>query len=92
MRSTRGSGGSTVQIPAPLPVKARRRKAMEWMIAAADGKKRMKGLPERFAEEVEAVVLGTSSCWEKRMAIHKLAVTNRANVGTGLGKKKFKKI
>ncbi|KAF3923963.1 hypothetical protein ABW21_db0200656 [Orbilia brochopaga] len=80
MRNTRGSGGSTVQIPSPLPVKARRRKAMEWMLTAADGKKRLKSLPERFAEEVEAVVLGTSSCWEKRTAIHKLAVTNRANV------------
>ncbi|KAJ6259345.1 37S ribosomal protein S7 [Drechslerella dactyloides] len=87
MRSTRGSGGSTVQIPSPLPVKARRRKAMEWMLSAADGKKRLKSLPERFAEEVEAVVLGTSSCWEKRIAVHKLAVTNRANVGTGSMKK-----
>ncbi|KAF3941753.1 hypothetical protein ABW19_dt0201403 [Dactylella cylindrospora] len=85
MRSTRGSGGSTVQIPSPLPIKVRRRRAMEWMVAAADGKKRMKTLPERFAEEVEAVILGTSSCWEKRLAIHKLAVTNRANVGTAMG-------
>ncbi|KAK6332306.1 hypothetical protein TWF696_003026 [Orbilia brochopaga] len=88
MRNTRGSGGSTVQIPSPLPVKARRRKAMEWMLSAADGKKRLKSLPERFAEEVEAVVLGTSSCWEKRIAVHKLAVTNRANVNQVMMKKK----
>ncbi|EPS43397.1 hypothetical protein H072_2619 [Dactylellina haptotyla CBS 200.50] len=87
MKSTRGSGGSTVQIPAPLNVKVRRRRAMEWMMAAADGKKRMKPLAERFAEEVEAVVLGTSSCWDKRVAVHKLAVTNRANVSQTMGKK-----
>ncbi|KAF3936107.1 hypothetical protein ABW20_dc0109984 [Dactylellina cionopaga] len=90
MKSTRGSGGSTLQIPTPLSVKVRRRKAMEWMMAASDGKKRMKTLPERFAEEVEAVVLGTSSCWDKRLAIHKLAVTNRANVNAG-GKKAGRK-
>ncbi|EWC45432.1 hypothetical protein DRE_00831 [Drechslerella stenobrocha 248] len=83
MRNTRGSGGSTVQIPSPLHVKARRRKAMGWMLQASEGKKRLKTLPERFAEEVEAVVLGTSSCWEKRIAVHKLAVTNRANVVMG---------
>ena len=65
---------------------------MEWIMTAADGKKNTKALPERFAEEIEAVVLGTSSCWEKRMAIHKLAVTNRANVGAGMGKKGKKKM
>ncbi|KAF3905059.1 hypothetical protein AA313_de0207163 [Arthrobotrys entomopaga] len=87
MKSSKGAGGSTVQTPAPLPVKIRRRRAMEWMIAASEGKRRMKSLPERFAEEVEAVVLGTSSCWEKRIAVHKLAVTNRANLQTAGGKK-----
>ncbi|KAK6544690.1 hypothetical protein TWF694_001376 [Orbilia ellipsospora] len=87
MKSSKGAGGSTVQTPAPLSVKVRRRRAMEWMIAASEGKRRMKSLPERFAEEVEAVVLGTSSCWDKRMAVHKLAVTNRANIQSTGGKR-----
>ncbi|EGX53560.1 hypothetical protein AOL_s00006g426 [Orbilia oligospora ATCC 24927] len=88
LKSTRGSGGSVNQVPVPLPVKTRRRKALQWMLQAADGKKRMKSLPERFAEEVESVVLGTSSCWDKRLAVHKLCVTNRANVSDTGGKKK----
>ncbi|KAK6499879.1 hypothetical protein TWF481_010236 [Arthrobotrys musiformis] len=91
LKSTRGSGGSVNQTPVPLPVKTRRRKALQWMLQAADGKKRMKSLPERFAEEVESVVLGTSSCWDKRLAVHKLCVTNRANVGSDMMKKAGRK-
>ncbi|KAK6531101.1 hypothetical protein TWF281_007926 [Arthrobotrys megalospora] len=91
LKSTRGSGGSVNQTPVPLPIKTRRRRALQWMLQAADGKKRMKSLPERFAEEVESVVLGTSTCWDKRLAIHKLCVTNRANIGSDMMKKKGRK-
>ncbi|KAK6363399.1 hypothetical protein TWF730_000831 [Orbilia blumenaviensis] len=92
LKSTRGSGGSVNQTPVPLPVRTRRRKALQWMLQAADGKKRMKSLPERFAEEVESVVLGTSSCWDKRLAVHKLCVTNRANIDVTTVKKGRKRL
>jgi small subunit ribosomal protein S7 len=37
-------------------------------------------LAQRFAQELIAVVQGTSGVWDKRGAIHKLGVAARANI------------
>ncbi|CCX06157.1 ribosomal protein S7 domain-containing protein [Pyronema domesticum] len=76
----KGSGGFRDPVPAPLALRQRRRRAIMWMIDAADKKKARMNLAERFADEIIAVVEGRSSAWEKRQAVHKTAVAARANL------------
>ena len=45
------------------------------------------GLAQKIAEEVIAIVEGRSGVWEKRYAVDRLAIVNRAN----LNKKPVKK-
>jgi len=80
IRSTKGSGGFRESVPSPLALKQRRRKAVMWIIDAADKKKGRMNLAERLADEIVAVVEGRSSAWEKRQQVHKTAVASRANV------------
>lgn len=80
LRGSAGKGGTTVQTPHPLPVRQRRRKAVEWIMAASDRKKAMLSLPERFAAEIVDVVEGRSPAWERRMIVHKAGIVNRANM------------
>jgi small subunit ribosomal protein S7 len=39
--------------------------------------------PQKVADEIVAIVQGTSSLWERKNAVHKLAVTARAAVNFG---------
>jgi len=80
LRGSQGKGGTTLQTPHPLPVRQRRRKAVEWIMAAADRKKNMMSVAERFASEIVDVVEGKSPAWDRRMVIHKLGIVNRANM------------
>jgi len=80
IRSMKGSGGFRESIPAPLALQQRRRKAVMWILDAADKKKMRMGLAERLADEIFAVVEGRSSAWDRRQQVHKTAVAARANV------------
>jgi len=86
IRSQKGAagGGMALQIPVPLHLRQRRRKAVQWILEAA-GRRQSRGsgkdmFAQRVAEELIAVVEGRSGVWEKRGAVHKMAVSNRANV------------
>ena len=80
IRSVKGSGGFRESVPSPLALRQRRRRAVMWIIEAADKKKARMGLAERLAEEIVAVVEGRSAAWEKRQQVHRTAVASRANV------------
>ncbi|KAJ6788358.1 hypothetical protein PWT90_02894 [Aphanocladium album] len=77
-------GGRALDIPQPLSVRQRRRRAFTWILEAVE-KKPSKGsgrtqFAHRLAEEIIAIVEGRSSVWEKRRMIHKQGTTARANV------------
>lgn len=79
-----GGGGRALDMPQPLTVRQRRRRAFTWILEAVE-KKPSKGsgrtqFAHRLAEEIIAVVEGRSSVWEKRKLIHKQGTTARANV------------
>ncbi|RPA85222.1 ribosomal protein S7 [Ascobolus immersus RN42] len=81
LKSVRGSGGFSNTVPVPLNLRQRRRTAIVWILDAVA--KRVPGpirFPEKFAEEIIAVVEGRSKAWEKRNQAHKTAVASRANV------------
>jgi small subunit ribosomal protein S7 len=80
IKSVKGSGGFRESVPSPLRLRQRRRKAITWIIDAADKKKARMSLAERLAEEIVAVVEGRSTAWDKRQQVHKTAVASRANV------------
>ncbi|EOD50183.1 putative 30s ribosomal protein s7 protein [Neofusicoccum parvum UCRNP2] len=86
IRSQRGAagGGMALQIPVPLGLQQRRRKAVEWILEAASKRRNTGsgkgGFAMRFANELVAVVQGTSSIWAKRDGVHKIAVAARANL------------
>ena len=86
LRSQRGvlGGGATLQLPVPLAVRQRRRRAVTWILDAVD-KKQSRGsgrtmFPTRVAEELIAIVEGRSSVWEKRSAVHRLGIAARSNL------------
>lgn len=68
----------------PLGLRQRRRTAATWLLDAASKRKTRGSGPGGFAlkvaEEIVAVVEGRSSCWEKRMGVHKIATTARSNL------------
>ena len=86
IRSIRGAagGGVALQVPSPLGLRQRRRTAVMWILDAAS-KRRNRGsgkgmFAQRIAEELVSVVEGRSGVWQRRDAIHKLAVSARANL------------
>ncbi|KAF2215463.1 hypothetical protein CERZMDRAFT_35872 [Cercospora zeae-maydis SCOH1-5] len=86
IRQQRGAagGGVALQIPVPLGPRQRRRTAFMWILdAAVKRKSRGSGndmFAQKVADEIIAIVEGRSAVWEKRMAVHKLATTARANL------------
>ena len=86
IRSQKGAagGGVALQIPKPLSVRQRRRKAVMWILDVAS-KKPSKGsgrtmFPHKIADEVIAIIEGRSAVWDRRGALHKLGVAARANL------------
>ncbi|BFZ57119.1 hypothetical protein PYCC9005_004169 [Savitreella phatthalungensis] len=71
-------GSKNVPVPIPLNEKGRRRKAITWILESAD-KRSDKRFPVRFAQEISAVLDGTSQVFQKKEAVHKMALLNRAN-------------
>ena len=86
MRNQKGAagGGVALQIPVPLGQRQRRRAAVEWILNSASKKRSpgagKDGFARRVAQELIAVVQGTSSAWERRNAVHKLGVAARSNI------------
>ncbi|EEY22020.1 conserved hypothetical protein [Verticillium alfalfae VaMs.102] len=77
-------GGRALEMPGPLAVRQRRRLAFQWILDAV-AKKRSTGsgrtqLAHRIANEIIAIAEGRSGVWEKRIAVHKLATSTRANL------------
>ncbi|KAI9652276.1 MAG: hypothetical protein M1829_001685 [Trizodia sp. TS-e1964] len=88
IRSQKGAagGGMALQIPVPLGLRQRRRRAMQWILEAAS-KRQFRGsgrggFAQRVAEEIVAVAEGRSGVWERRSAVHKLGMAARANINT----------
>ena len=86
IRSQKGAagGGVALQIPIPLSVRQRRRKAVMWILDVVS-KKHSKGsgrtmFPHKVADELIAVIEGRSAVWDRRGALHKLGVAARANL------------
>jgi small subunit ribosomal protein S7 len=80
-------GGASLQIPVPLSLRQRRRTAFMWVLDVCS-KRKSRGsgknmFPQKVADEIVAIVQGTSSLWERKNAVHKLAVTARAAVNFG---------
>lgn len=86
IRQQRGAagGGTALQIPVPLGLRQRRRKAITWILESAANKKNRgsgKGMfAQRVAETLVSVVEGKSDLWLKRENIHKQGVAARANM------------
>ena len=74
----RKQGSKNVPVPIPLNEKGRRRRAIQWMLESAD-KRSDRSFAARFAQEIAAVLDGTSSAFQKKDAVHRLALVNRAN-------------
>ncbi|KAI9811246.1 MAG: hypothetical protein M1827_005578 [Pycnora praestabilis] len=89
IRSQKGAagGGIALQIPVPLGLRQRRKKAVEWILDAAT-KRRSRGsgrggFAQKVAEEIVSVVEGKSGVWDRRGGVHKLGVSARANLAFG---------
>ena len=76
-------GGQSLSIPVPLRVRQRRRTAIKWILDSAENN-RDTYLADRVAKELIKVANGTSSVWEKRAQVHRLAITARSNVRASL--------
>ena len=68
-------------LPVPLRLRQRRRTAIQWILASAEGRKEDK-FADRVAKELLSVAEGRSSSWEKRTRVHKMAISARANIKT----------
>ncbi|KAK0704171.1 ribosomal protein S7 domain-containing protein [Apiosordaria backusii] len=86
IRGFRGmaGGGRSLEVPAPLAARQRRRTGFMWILDVVQ-KKKSKGsgrkmFPTRVAEEIVAVVEGRSTVWDKRAQVHKLGTAARANL------------
>lgn len=81
IRQQRGmaGGGRALPIPIPIGLKLRRRTAIKWILESADRRTEVR-LADRVSREIINVAEGTSSAWEKRHAVHKMAVGARVNV------------
>lgn len=66
-------------VPIPLSEKGRRRRAINWILEASQKRTGEKSFSARFAQELAAVLDGTSAAFQKKDAIHRLALVNRAN-------------
>ncbi|ORY77319.1 ribosomal protein S7 domain-containing protein, partial [Protomyces lactucae-debilis] len=74
----RKQGSKNIPVPIPLTQKGSRRRAVTWVLESA-AKRTSKSFAERFAQELGAVLDGTSSAFQKQLAVHKLALASRAN-------------
>ncbi|ORZ31921.1 ribosomal protein S7 domain-containing protein [Catenaria anguillulae PL171] len=72
-------GTKVLQIPKALDERQRNRRAIVWMLEAAK-KRHEKEFAKRLANEIVAVLEGTSEAIKRKDALYKLALANRVNV------------
>ncbi|CAG8453472.1 998_t:CDS:1 [Paraglomus occultum] len=72
-------GAKAVQVPTPLNDRQKAFRAIKWIIDASD-KRQDHSFSVRLAQEILAIVNGSSSVLAKREQLHRLAVTCRANL------------
>lgn len=80
-------GGASTPIPVPLGVRQRRRQAIQWILTAADGRRETR-LADRVAKELVRVAEGQSGVWDKRAMVHRMGISARSNVRSGMGKRR----
>ncbi|TPX33487.1 hypothetical protein SmJEL517_g03638 [Synchytrium microbalum] len=73
-------GAKTIHHPRPISEHVRRRTGILWIVQAAKSRGKGKPFPERFGNEVLAVLSGESSALQKKLNLHKMALANRSNV------------
>ncbi|PVU86327.1 hypothetical protein BB559_005918 [Furculomyces boomerangus] len=72
-------GSKVIQIPKPLNLRQRRRKAILWILT--ESKKRgARSFHSKLSAEILAVINGTSGALQKKLALHKMVLANRAQV------------
>ncbi|KAI0173563.1 ribosomal protein S7 [Hypoxylon sp. FL1284] len=86
IRALKGAagGGAALELPEPMPARARRRIAVSWILDAVR-RRRTAGsgraqFASRFAQELVAVVEGRSPVWDRRDVVHKVGTASRANL------------
>ncbi|KAI9219168.1 ribosomal protein S7 domain-containing protein [Blastocladiella britannica] len=72
-------GTKVLQIPKALNERQRNRRAIVWMLEAAK-KRPEKEFEKRLANEIVAVLEGSSEAIKRKDAIYKVALANRVNV------------
>ncbi|KAG5517993.1 hypothetical protein PMAC_000448 [Pneumocystis sp. 'macacae'] len=70
-------GSKSIKIPIPLNKHQQHRKAIVWIIEASN-KRHNRSFSERLAQELIAVVDGTSSVFQKKEQLHKLALVHNS--------------
>lgn len=67
-----------IMVPRPLTQKQAERKAFRWIQEAVQTKKGV-SYPAKLADELESAVKGRGAAYGKKVALHKLALSNQAN-------------
>ncbi|KAI8870163.1 ribosomal protein S7 [Ramicandelaber brevisporus] len=70
-----------LHVPRPYNERQRRRKALMWIIEAAD-KRSERGIENRLSSEILEVISGTSGVLQKKLQLHKQVLANRSNIQT----------
>ncbi|TPX45610.1 hypothetical protein SeLEV6574_g03780 [Synchytrium endobioticum] len=73
-------GSRTIHSPRPISDHVRHRIAILWIVEAAASRGKGKPFAERFGNEVLAVLNGESSALQKKLNLHRMALSNRSNV------------
>ena len=70
-------GGSTYQVPMPVPSKRQQSLAFRWVLAAVRGKKG-KPMAQRLADELSAAYRKEGNAMTTRENVHRMAEANKA--------------
>ncbi|KAJ1675054.1 hypothetical protein EV182_002025 [Spiromyces aspiralis] len=74
-------GSKVIQVPKPLNLRQRRRRAILWILEACENRGE-RSMPLRLSGEIQAIINGNSQVLQKKQMLHKLVLANRANINT----------
>ncbi|ORX74296.1 ribosomal protein S7 [Linderina pennispora] len=74
-------GSKVIQIPRPLNLRQRRRRAIVWILDSVK-KRNERKFHMRLSGELQAIINGTSGVLEKKLQLHKMVLANRSNIKT----------
>ncbi|KAJ2773211.1 hypothetical protein IWQ56_001077 [Coemansia nantahalensis] len=80
-KSMRQGGSKVVQVPRALYLRQRRHRAIIWLLDSVD-RRNERSFSMRLSGELQAIVNGTSSVLDKKLALHKLVLANRSAIST----------